>query len=423
MAKKKNEGYIIIDENGNDFFGKVEDYVNELLSEDNSESTGFFGLFKNFLNKLFINDKWSINDDNDYIKEGITNLIKKEFEIERLEVGETKKKKELNPKLRKEMIFSIKKTENYKIQIDGCEVFLRARIRKWLKPLRPEWELKTIILGTFPWVDTLNENLENPNICYYLNPTNIFWLILWIIYDNKFDDGKSKERVNPAIKTYLEINKKSKKSENSDISKWQQDFVDKVGNVWIRDAVHICYITPSKSKDESRVCLVKTGLDKDNYKILFNWKKNKLNKFVNEENTFGKCTKYTFCSSTSRASTSNQWLKLFNWAYHLLVDNDKNLEILDTVNSNLINLIKRYESKDDFVETLYSMMALFNIWYAYKRSMSFGEIINEIKRKNELEEDFFENLWKKLRDNVDLFLTWETDDEDDKKNNENDDIK
>ena len=195
-----------------------------------------------------------------------------------MSVVEYLKKKEINPESWNEEVFSITKTKDNEIQINECGVFLKARIRKWLKPLRPkEWELKTIILGTFPWVDTLNENLENPNICYYLNPTNIFWLILWIIYDNKFDDDKSKERVNPAIKTYLEINKKSKKSENSDISKWQQDFIDKVWNVWIRDAVHICYITPSKSKDESRVCLVKTWLDGDENKckkILFNWKEN-----------------------------------------------------------------------------------------------------------------------------------------------------
>ena len=391
--------YEIVDNNWNDFFYSLEEYVKKI----NKEGT-----------------KWE-NNKKKLIKDDIVDLVAKEFKG--LKILEEKKLKEMIPTGEMKE-FSVKKTkegDTIQIIIENIDNFLKARVRKWLDPILPKdsKKLKTIILGTFPWVETLNENSKNKkNICYYLNSTNIFRLILWIIYDDKFKRGN-----NLAIKTYLEISKKIK---NKDIHKWQKDFITEVGEVGIWDAVHICYIKPWSSKDKSRVCLVETWLPTDWKKIIFNWKKNKLSKFVHQKRTFGESSNYTFCSSTSRASTSNQWLKLFNWAYHLLVDNDKNLEILDTVNSNLINLIKRYESKDDFVETLYSMMALFNIWYAYKRGISFDEMIdemiNEIIRKNELEEDFFENLWKKLRDNVDLFLTWETDDEDDKKNNKNDDI-
>ena len=70
--KKEKKEYSIV--NKDEFFGKVEEYVNGLLEEDKDESIGFFGLFKNFLNKLFKNnDKWIIDDD---IKNDITNLIR-----------------------------------------------------------------------------------------------------------------------------------------------------------------------------------------------------------------------------------------------------------------------------------------------------------------------------------------------------------
>lgn len=383
--------YEIVDNNWNDFFLSLEEYVKKINKKDPG---------------------WG-NNKQKLIKDDIVDLVAKEFKG--LKILEEKKLKEMIPtgEMKEFSIKKIKEGDTIKITIKNIDNFLKARVRKWLDPILPKdsKKLETLILGTFPWVKTLNENSGNTNICYYLDSRNIFRLMLWIIYDDRFENED-----NPAIKTYLDIGK----GESKEIAGLQKKFVNKVKTIGIWDAVHICYITPLKSKDKSRICLVPSWLNKldiknknknKNYKILFNWRDNKLNKFVDSGKTFDtsdKESKYIHCSSTSGASSSGEWLRLFEWAYHLLTHKD-DLNNLNKVNINLVNLINKYESNKKLVKKLYSMMALFNIWYSYLKDKTFNDTIKEITdtEGNELLDKVFK---KKLKDNVDLFLTWKMDD-------------
>lgn len=366
--------------------------------------------------------------------------VEKELEKELAKKEKNRKelKAEIREKLKKEMEEGLKKkteekTEN-KIINEIIDKKLNhdniGNIRKWLNPIlpkKPNSKGINLILGTFPWSDTFEIFDWTQGVAYYLNSTNIFWLIMWILFNDKFEKWW-----NPAIEVYFMIkdflkgkDKGISKEISKEISKLQQKFVNGVGTIWIWDSMHIWYVKPKDSTDKSRICILPTSKDliDENItikKVLFNWKKNKLNQHVMLEETFWKID-YDFCSSTSGASSLSFWLKLYNWAHHLSIKKEiinKNiLSIIDNIVKEKEELDKKVkkeldkkvkkelkkelDKKEKFEKQLYSIMTLFNVWCIVKN----GECFNE---------DYVKKISDKLtiktfKPYIDNYLTWESD--------------
>lgn len=361
--------------------------------------------------------KW--NYENDHSRKKVIEVIKgnlsEKYKYDNYELTknqEDKIKELLNKEIKELDDLDKKKWEN------DLYNFIWERICNWNKPIITKSSGDTqisMILWTFPWEETLK---IGGNL-YYLDSSNIFWLLVWIIYNNihcikyyyqlmKISNEeaiiKKLENVKWLIETKGIGEAETKKSLNkikdiikeADINKINDDIenilinskeniencienlktlieeIKESGlNLIIRDSVEICYCTKNSSLDWARCPLVLTSEE--------SLKKYTKNKNINNLQIITNGTpmkeielprsSYTIWISTSWSASIKYWIKLYYWIKTLFKDiGDKDIkEKYTEINLNIENYItsdlKELWDEDDLKEILKEKLRKIYIWF------------------------------------------------------------